>query len=76
MIELMKDHLNSHQLTTVGQILDFFEVVLKLMFSDNINLSSVVLTEEALFNNFFNMLPENWETDPVKVLFQIIIPNE
>lgn len=62
----MKEQLTTDKLKTVGQILDFFEAFLKLMFMKYTRSPVCITIEVEIFNDFFTILPESWSSDPVK----------
>lgn len=62
----MKDQLTTEKLKTVGQILDFLEAFLHLTFMDYQRNATCIALEVEIFNNFFDLLPESWSSDPVK----------
>lgn len=62
----MQNQLTTEKLKTVGQILDFLEAFLNLIFMNYQRDSACIVLETEIFNNFFNLLPEAWSSDPVK----------
>jgi hypothetical protein len=59
-IQAIRDQLGS--LATVGQILDYLSLSIKLLFIENASTESLKLISEI-----FTIMPTAWETDPVKV---------
>lgn len=59
-IQTLRDQLK--KLSTVGEILDFLSLSIKLLFIENSSTNSI-----TLLINIFEILPETWESDPVKV---------
>lgn len=60
-IQAVKSQLAS--LEMVGQILDFLNLSIKILFVKNASTDSV-----TLLTDIFVMLPAAWESDPVKVM--------
>lgn len=46
--------------------MDFFAAFLNLMFTDYQRTPACIAMEVEIFNNFFQILPESWSSDPVK----------
>ena len=54
--------------STVGQILDIMKFSVKMLVVEKGGGSSVVTTNDVLLlNEIFQLLPEQWSQDPVKV---------
>ncbi|CRL03037.1 CLUMA_CG016456, isoform A [Clunio marinus] len=60
-IQMVRGQLKS--LETVGQILDFLGFTIKMLFVEK----STTTTDLSLLNELFQLMPAQWETDPVKV---------
>lgn len=50
-------------LETVGQILDFLSFSIQMLFVEK----PLTTTDLMLLNDIFQLMPELWESDPVKV---------
>ena len=65
-IQMVRGQLKS--MDTVGQILDIMKFSVKMLLVEN----SVGEIGIILLNEIFQLLPKNWEEDPVKVCTTVI----